>query len=107
METDLGLRNTFCLDDGGREAFVDFIARNPETGDLVPETGGVRKLRWRRQGSGKRGGARVIYFYHDAQRPLFLLLVYTKAHREEMTLDQKKQVKALAAALKQDYRRKG
>jgi hypothetical protein len=94
-------------DDGEREAFVDFIARNPEAGDVIPETGGVRKVRWRRQGSGKRGGVRVIYFYHDAQMPLFLLLVYAKAQREDMTPDQKRQVRALAATLKQDYRGKG
>ena len=90
-----------------REAFVDFIARNPEAGDVIPETGGVRKVRWRRQGVGKRGGARVIYFYHDAQMPVFLLLVYAKMQREDMTPDQKKQVRALAAALKQADGRRG
>ncbi len=94
-------------DDSEREAFIDFIARNPETGDVIPETGGVRKVRWSRQGSGKRGGTRVVYFYHDQQMPLFLLLVYAKAQREDMTPDQKRQVRALAASLKQDYRRKG
>ena len=46
-------------------------------------------------------------FYHDPQMPLFLMLVYAKAQREDMTPDQKKQVRALAASLKQDYRRKG
>jgi len=46
-----------------RMALVDFIARNPEAGDLIPETGGVRKVRWVRQGTGKQGGARVIYFF--------------------------------------------
>jgi hypothetical protein len=62
-------------DEAEREAFVDFIARNPEAGDVIPETGGVRKLRWRRPGSGKRGGVRVIYFYHSARMPIFLLLI--------------------------------
>jgi mRNA-degrading endonuclease RelE of RelBE toxin-antitoxin system len=61
--------------DAEREEFVDFIAGNPEAGDLIPETGGVRKVRWSRAGSGKRGGARVIYFHHDANQPLYLLLV--------------------------------
>jgi hypothetical protein len=93
-------------DDGEREAFIDYIARNPEAGDVIPETGGIRKVRWTRQGTGKRCGTRVIYFYHDAHMPLFLLLVYAKAQREDMTPDQKKQVRALAASLKQDYRRK-
>ena len=54
-------------DDTEREEFVDFIARNPAAGDLIPGAGGVRKVRWRRQGMGKRGGARVIYFHHDGQ----------------------------------------
>ena len=89
------------------EEFVDFIARNAETGDLIPGTGGVRKVRWRRQGTGKRGGVRVIYFYHDPQMPLFLLLVYAKAQREDMTPDEKKQVRVLAAALGHAYERKG
>src|SRR3954447_17616694 len=88
-------------------AFVDYIARNPEAGDVIPETGGVRKVRWRRQGSGKRGGTRVIYFYHDPQRPLFLILVYAKAQREDMTPDEKRQVTALATSLKQGHRQRG
>ncbi len=92
-------------DDAEREAFVDFIARNAEAGDVIPGTGGVRKVRWRRQGAGKRGGARVIYFYHNAQMPLFLLMMYAKAAREDMTADEKKRVSALAAALRQEYRR--
>ena len=46
--------------DAEREAFVDFIARNPAAGDVIPETGGVRKIRWARAATGKRGGARVI-----------------------------------------------
>jgi hypothetical protein len=49
-------------------AFVDFIARNPEAGDVIPETGGVRKIRWSRQGSGKRGGVRVVYFVLPVRR---------------------------------------
>ncbi len=52
-----------------RETFIDFIARNPEAGDIIPETGGIRKIRWSRAGTGKRGGTRVIYFYLDRQSP--------------------------------------
>jgi hypothetical protein len=87
-------------DDAEREAFIEFIARNPEQGDLIPETGGVRKIRWVRPGSGKRGGARVIYFYHNGDRPLYLLMVYAKARQENLTAEEKKAVRKLAAILK-------
>ena len=87
-------------DESEREAFVDFIAANPEAGDVIPETGGVRKVRWARAGTGKRGGVRVIYFYHAADRPLYLLMVYAKARRENLTADEKRAVRRLAAILK-------
>jgi hypothetical protein len=66
----------------------------------IPETGGVRKIRWARPGSGKRGGARVIYFYHSGNRPLYLLMVYAKARQENLTAEEKKVVRKLAAILK-------
>lgn len=87
-------------DEGERQAFIDFIAANPEAGDVIPETAGVRKVRWARTGMGKRGGTRVIYFYHDPVRPLYLLMVYAKAQRENLTADEKRAVRKLAAVLK-------
>ena len=86
--------------DDEREAFVNFIAKNPQAGDLIPETGGVRKIRWALAGTGKRGGARVIYFYHDADRPLYLLMVYAKARQEDLTPEERRAVGKLAATLK-------
>ncbi len=86
-----------------RESFVDHIARNPEIGDVIPDTGGVRKVRWRRQGIGKRGGARVVYFYHNEQMPLFLLLVYAKADRGDMTQDEKRLMRTIVVELKHTY----
>ncbi len=86
--------------DAERQEFVGFIARNPETGDLIPDTGGVRKIRWRRQGMGKRGGARVIYFYHNPTTPLFLLMVYAKAVRDDLTAEAKQAVTEFAARIK-------
>lgn len=83
-----------------RAALVDHIARNPESGVLIPDTGGVRKLRWGRQGSGKRGGARVIYFHHHQDSPLYLLLAYAKAQADDMTPAEKKAVTALTTELK-------
>ncbi|KAB2874194.1 MAG: addiction module toxin RelE [Pseudorhodoplanes sp.] len=100
-ETPLFVRQAEAVwDDSEREEFVHFIARHPTAGDLIPETGGVRKIRWTRAGSGKRGGVRVVYFYHDPGRPLYLLMVYAKARREDLTADEKRTVRTLAAMLK-------
>jgi hypothetical protein len=52
-------------DEDERNAFVDYIALNPDAGDVIPDSGGIRKVRWSRSGTGRRGGVRVIYFYHD------------------------------------------
>ena len=85
--------------DAEREALVEFIARNPEA-DVIPNTGGVRKIRWTKVGIGKRGGTRVIYFYHDAGRPLYLLMVYAEARQESLTPDETRMIRKSAAVLK-------
>jgi hypothetical protein len=61
-----------------REEIVCAIAAYPEAGELMPGTGGYRKLRFARPGMGKRGGARVVYLYPDEDMPIFLITVYAK-----------------------------
>jgi hypothetical protein len=105
-ETQLFVRQAADVwSDDDRMAFVDYIAANPEDGDVIPDTGGIRKVRWRRQGSGKRGGVRVIYFYHDAEMPLYLLMIYAKAQRENLNPDEKRRAQALVATIKQAHQR--
>jgi hypothetical protein len=100
-ETPLFIRQADAIwDEAEREDFINFIAANPEAGDVIPGTGGVRKIRWARTGSGKRGGARVIYFFHAASRPLYLLMIYAKARREDLSPQEKRSVRKLAAILK-------
>jgi hypothetical protein len=53
------------MSDSEREELVVFVGANPEAGEIIPETGGIRKIRWALAGRGKRGGARVIYYYHN------------------------------------------
>lgn len=65
--------------DAEREAFINWIAENPESGDVIAGTNGLRKVRWCRAGMGKRGGARVIYFTRNARGEVVLVLVYAKA----------------------------
>ncbi len=66
------------------DEFTSYIAGNPECGDVVADTGGVRKVRWASQGRGKRGGARVIYFYRSEAMPLFLLDFYAKNEKTDL-----------------------
>lgn len=63
----------------GLDLFKVWIAGNPLAGDVIPGTGGMRKVRWSRAGMGKRGGARVIYYNHLADGVIALFIVYTKA----------------------------
>lgn len=68
--------------DDERLAFFAWIATEPEAGDVIPGSGGCRKVRWSRRGMGKRGGARVIYFTRLQAGELCMLLVYAKAGRD-------------------------
>lgn len=60
------------------------LAAEPEAGDLIPGGGGIRKLRIAARGKGKRGGARVIYYYFDRTVPVYLLDVYGKDERDDL-----------------------
>ena len=61
-----------------RGAFCAWISANPEIGDVIPGSGGCRKVRWSRAGMGKRGGVRVIYFTRLASGEIWLLVMYAK-----------------------------
>lgn len=73
------------MDDAERAELVGYLACNPTAGDLIPGTGGVRKMRWGLEGRGKRGGARVIFFFHDMEMPLYLMTAYAKNERENVS----------------------
>lgn len=61
-----------------RGEFAAWIAQHPDAGDVIPRSGGCRKVRWARKGMGKRGGVRVIYFNRLANGEIWLLLLYAK-----------------------------
>lgn len=73
------------LDPQERQDLIAYLANHPETGDIMEGTGGVRKLRWSRGGQGKSGGVRVIYYYHDARMPLYLLTLFAKGDKANLT----------------------
>ena len=86
-----------------RTRLVAFIGLNPESGDLIPETGGVRKLRWGLAGRGKRGGARVIYYFHSEKIPVFLLAAYGKNEKANLTKAERNVMAKLIPALVAGY----
>jgi len=72
------------LDDDEYSDLQQFLMQNPEAGELVPGSGGVRKVRWARPGMGKRGGLRVIYFVRYQPNEFWMLTLYAKAKREDV-----------------------
>lgn len=71
------------------------LVLRPEQGALIPGGGGIRKLRWRQRGTGKRGGLRVIYYWVTAEETIYMLFVYRKARQSDLTQDQLKVLRRL------------
>jgi hypothetical protein len=89
-----------------RDAVVDLVAYEPACGDVIPGTGGLRKVRIGRDGIGKRGGARVVYYYHDDQIPILLLALYAKNEKSDLTVPEKKEIVALVKEIVAQWKRK-
>lgn len=68
-----------------RQDVLTYLAAHPKAGDLMEGTGGVRKLRWGRGGRGKSGGVRVIYYVHSDAMPLYLLTLFAKNERANLS----------------------
>lgn len=94
------------MDDHERGLLVDYLARNPLSGVLIPGTGGVRKLRWGLEGRGKRGGARVVYYYHNDAMPIFALTAYAKNERANLSRADRNEFRRLTALLVEGYARR-
>lgn len=78
------------------------IANAPEAAPVISETGGIRKIRVAMQGRGKRGSARVLYLYLPTTETVYLMLAYGKNVKDSISKSEKRQLKALAAALKEE-----
>ena len=72
------------LDDDEYSDLQQFLMQSPEAGELVPGSGGVRKVRWSRPGTGKRGGLRIIYFIRYRPNEFWMLTLYAKAKRKNV-----------------------
>jgi len=81
------------MDDAEYAEMQAFLSDNPDAGNVIRGTGGMRKLRWAGSGRGKRGGLRVIYYWWVAKDRISLLLAYPKNEQDDLTADQLKQLK--------------
>ena len=82
-----------------RQDIVSYLAAFPRDGDLIRDTGGVRKLRWGRSGRGKSGGVRLIYYFHSERMPLYLLTVFAKNERDDLTQRERNELAKLVSLL--------
>lgn len=76
-------------------ALQNSLAENPDTGDVIQGTGGLRKVRWGAQGKGKRGGVRVIYYHLVSAYQIRLILIYQKGAKDDLSEDEKKVLREL------------
>ncbi len=87
-----------------KDELIDYLAIHAKAGDLIRGTGGIRKLRWSAQGKGKSGGVRVIYYYHNETIPLFLLTVFSKNEKVNLSKSEGNKLTKLTRLLKSSYR---
>ena len=77
-------RRKGLLDDDALFGLMEWLAVHPDVGKIIPHSGGLRKVRWAAKGRGKRGGARVIYFWWMADDRILLLDIYAKGRQEDL-----------------------
>lgn len=89
-----------------RQDLIGYLAGNPKAGDIMEGTGGVRKLRWRRGDHGKSAGVRVIYYYHDDLMPLYLLTLFAKGDKGNLTKAERNDLVSLVDVLTNIWKRR-
>ncbi len=93
------------LSEQEREDLVSYLSEHPNVGVIMEGTGGIRKLRWARSGGDKSGGVRVIYYFHDEFMPLYLLAVFGKNEKANLSKEERnllaKSVKKLVVSWRQ------
>lgn len=97
--TEYARRARKLLSEKERSDLITYLAANPEAGDIMEGTGGVRKVRWAREGKGKSGGVRVIYFYHNEAMPLYLLTLYGKSEKDNLSAAERNELAKLVSLL--------
>ena len=87
------------LSDEERQELVSYLSAHPTAGDVMEGAGGIRKLRWARQGKGKSGGVRAIYLYYNEGMPLYALTIYGKGEKENLSQAERNELAKLVDIL--------
>ncbi len=85
------------------EALIDVLADEPEAGDIIKETGGIRKIRFAVGDRGKRGGVRVVYYFHNDTMPVFLLTVFAKGEKDNISKAERNELAKFARKIRVSY----
>lgn len=99
-------RSEKLLDEEERNSIINYLAIHPTSGDIIEGTGGIRKIRWSRRGKGKRGGIRVIYYYYNETIPLFLLTVFGKNEKDNLSKAERNELAKLTKKILESYKGK-
>jgi hypothetical protein len=89
-----------------KEDLIDYLAENPASGKLIQGTGGIRKLRWSIGSKGKSGGVRIIYYFHSEIMPLYLLTVFGKNEKSNISSEEKNLLSKIVKKLVVFWRQK-
>lgn len=102
IETEAYLRHAkeAGLTEDERNAAVDLVASDPEAGDLLQGTGGVRKIRLAGRGKGKSGGYRIVWYFGGGDIPVFLLTVFGKGEKANLTQGERNALRAMVGTLR-------
>lgn len=86
------------------DLLINYVAEHPKAGDIMQGTGGIRKLRWAKTGSGKSGGVRVVYYFHNESMPLFLLSLFGKNEKANLSNAERNLLAKFTSILVKNYR---
>ena len=93
------------LDENERDDLLYYLSNNPKAGTLIQGSGGIRKLRWASKGKGKSGGSRVIYLFYNETVPLFLLTIFGKNEKANLSKAERNELAKLVKELIDNYKR--
>mgnify|MGYP000252808875 CR=1 FL=1 len=96
-------RASRLLSEAEKKGIINHLASHPQSGAIMQGTGGIRKFRWASGNKGKSGGVRVIYYYHNKLIPLFLLTVFGKNEKDNLSKSERNELAKIANLLSTNY----